>query len=367
MDLVQGPVTTLHDFDTGRTAWPTPDFAAVVPMTARDAGTQTATGVIEAISTHDPTAIVVPIRSDREAVGPVLSWLETLDAAIEPIWCPARPVQSFFESHGVTTPGKGADVWFGLGLASAAADVVLCFDADVATADADQVGRLLAPHRTGIDFTKAYYARLEGERFYGRLFRLLYQPLLAALRRRRNDERVRFLDAFRYALAGEFAIDADAVRRWHVPARMGLEIGTLGEAHRILDTDAVAQVDLGRHEHHHRDVTGSAGLAGIAPQVTGTLFDVVFDADDASSLDGLRAEYRKEAARYVERYRRDAHFNDLAYDLEDERMQVASYAEAVDAPSPPTWLPAWQEIDVDPFAIASRSVAAVTPSGEADD
>lgn len=367
MDLVHGPVTTLHDFDTGRSAWTTPDFAAVVPMTARDAGTQTAADVIEAIDAHDPTAIVVPIRSGREAVGPVLSWLETFDAAIEPVWCSARPVQSLLESHDITTPGKGADVWFGIGLASAAADVVLCFDADVATADTDQVGRLLAPHRSEMDFTKAYYARLEGERFYGRLFRLLYQPLLTALRRHRNGQRVRFLDAFRYALAGEFAIDADAVRRWRFPARMGLEVGTLGEAHRTLDSAAVAQVDLGRHEHHHRDVTGSAGLAGIAPQVTGTLFDVVFDADETFPPAGLRTDYREAAERYVERYRRDAQFNGLTYDLDDERAQVASYAEAVDAPSPPTWLPPWREIDVDPFAIASRSIAAVTAAGEADD
>jgi len=79
----------------------------------------------------------------------------------------------------------------------------------------------------GHDFSKGYYARVEDGSLYGRLFRLFFRPLVRALAdatERREPGILEYLDAFRYALAGEFAT-TDLVSRLRVQRGWGLEVG----------------------------------------------------------------------------------------------------------------------------------------------
>ena len=65
--------------------------------------------------------------------------------------------------------------------------------------------------------------------------RLLITPLLEALRKvcGENDY-LRFLDSFRYPLAGEFAMRSHVVSDIRIPSDWGLEIGVLSECAEII-------------------------------------------------------------------------------------------------------------------------------------
>ena len=66
---------------------------------------------------------------------------------------------------------------------------------------------------------------------------------------------LRFLDDFRYALAGEFAMTADLARVIRIPSHWGLEVGVLAEVYRNVAPLRVCQVDLtDNYEHKHQDL-----------------------------------------------------------------------------------------------------------------
>jgi len=85
----------------------------------------------------------------------------------------------------------------------------------------------------GHDFSKGYYARVEDGSLYGRLFRLFFRPLVRALadateRREPGILSTSTRSATR-ACRGVRGDDRPRLQTSH-PARLGLEVGTLGEA-----------------------------------------------------------------------------------------------------------------------------------------
>jgi glucosyl-3-phosphoglycerate synthase len=282
--------------------------------------------------------------------------------------------------------GKGRDVWLALGLA-ADHEFVVVHDADARTYSRAHVPRLLAPLADGfgstrrgstggesaadesgsIDdaggasegyaFVKGYYARVEDGRLYGRLYRLLYAPLVCALRARHDAPVLRYLDAFRYALAGEFALTGELARRLRVQRGWGLEVGTLGEAFREVGFGGTAQVDLGVHEHAHRAVDGPAGLADMSGAVGRALLRAVEDGGVEPEYGTLPDRYRAAAAELIEAYAADAAFNRLEYDAAAEREQVDEYASAVVPPGPDRRLPAWVDAPLDPGEVRAAARA----------
>ncbi|MDZ5813205.1 glycosyl transferase family 2, partial [Halorubrum sp. AD140] len=84
---------------------------------------------------------------------------------------------------------------------------------------------------------------------------------------------------------------------------------------------------------------------------------------------GLTERYREAAETLVDGYATDAAFNGLSYDPDDERSQVATYAEALGEPGPDTRLPAWGNAPVDPDEVheaAREDLEAVRGSGRLD-
>lgn len=347
MDFSQGRIATLHDYGDAHPDVPATRTAVVVPLSARDAGSLTADRLFESLAGRGFGSVVVPLRAPPERVGAIVGWLDSFAAPIRPIWCNGPELRSVLETHGLDgNAGKGRDVWLGLGLA-ADADYVVLHDADVNSYEPRDLAKLIGPLVGEASFVKAYYARVEDERLYGRLFRLLYTPLVSAVRRDRNEPIVDYLGAFRYALAGEFAMTGDLARSMRIPRRWGLEVGTLGEAFRTVGFRGSAQVDLGRYEHGHRAVDGPTGLSSMAEGVVQGVLRVLADAGVHPSTDSLRDRYGGEADRYIERYRADARFNGFAYDESAEREQVRAYADAIDAPGPDNRLPAWNATSLD--------------------
>ncbi|WP_135364372.1 glycosyltransferase family protein [Halosimplex halophilum] len=361
MEYVQERVATLHDFGGAAPEAPVDRATVVVPLTDRDHASLAAERVLSTLGEVGPESVVVALRADEGKVEAVREWVDSLGVDADILWCNAPAVRELLGDHGLNgEAGKGRDVWLALGVAAARSDLVAVHDADATTYGPEHVPRLLFPLARDYEFVKGYYARVENDRLYGRLCRLFYEPVVAALAETTDDPLVEYLGAFRYALAGEFAATSDLVRQLRPPRGWGLEVATLGDAFRTAGFEGTAQVDLGIHEHDHRAVSGRGGLSDMADEVAAALFAALDDGGVAVDYDDLRERYRATARRLVDQYAADAAFNGLDYDPADERRQVDAYAESVRAPAAADRLPAWVETDLDPDAVrrASRDALA---------
>jgi len=357
MDYTQERVATLHDYGDADPPAPAGRAAVVVPMTDREYGGLATERVFSEVERVDPAEVVVPLRAPAERVPDFRDWLADFDLDLTLLWCDGPRVADALADAGLDgARGKGRDVWLALGVA-ARRDFVVLHDADTDTYEARDVRKLLFPLARGFDVSKGYYARVENDRLYGRLFRLFYEPLLAALQDTHDHEVLEFLGSFRYALAGECALTSEAARDLRVQREWGLEVGTLGEAYRLAGLDGVAQVDLGRYEHDHRAVSGPTGLSEMSEGVGAAVFRAVEDAGVDVAYESVRERYREHADRFVRAYGADAAFNGLDYDAEGERDQTGTYAEAVHPPGEDTRLPAWDDAPIDPEALAAAARA----------
>ena len=244
-----------------------------------------------------------------------------------------------------TEPGKGRNVWYCLGyfLASGRCENVALHDADILTYDRGLLARLLYPilHPTfGYSFSKGYYYRAgEGAsaRLNGRVVRLLVTPLLRALRATIGEhDYLRYLGAFRYPLAGEFAMKLDMTRSIRIPSDWGLEIGVLSEVYRIYQGRRICQVDLcGRYDHKHQDLSladANAGLHKMSRDIAKAIYRKL--AIDGTTLGTeifrtVKAVYYRNALDLVSHYRNDATFNGFDFDLHAEETAVELFASAI--------------------------------------
>ncbi|MFB6108830.1 MAG: glycosyl transferase family 2 [Haloplanus sp.] len=364
MEYAQERVTTLHDLTDPTPSAPTDRTAVVVPMTEREYGGLAPDRVLSELERVDPARVVVPLRASADRVGSFCDWLADFDLSLSVLWCNGPRLESLLDDHDLDgTAGKGRDVWLGIGRALARdAAYVVVHDADTRSYSRADVPRLLFPLARGFEFSKGYYARVENGRLYGRLFRLLFAPLVSALGARTDAPVVDYLDAFRYALAGEFGATADLARRLRPQRSWGLEVGTLGDAFAHAGFDASAQVDLGTYEHDHRSVDGPTGLSDMSRHVAAALFRAVGDHGVSPDFDSLPDRYRETARSFVRRYETDAAFNALDYDREGELEQVETYVDAVAPPGADRRLPAWRDAPLSPSTVreaADEDVEAV--------
>jgi len=356
MEYVQERVTTLHDYGDADPVAPTERAAVVVPMTEREYAGLAAERTLSALEAVDPARVVVPLSAPPSHVAEFDDWLASFDLDVDLLWCSCPEVEAVLADHGLGGPaGKGRDVWLALGHAADVAEFVVCHDADAKTYSERHVPKLLAPLADEYAFAKGYYARVENRQLYGRLFRLFVRPLVRALEDATDHAFVDYLGAFRYALAGEFALTTDLARRVRAQREFGLEVGTLADAYAHAGFERSAQVDLGRHEHDHRAVSGPTGLSDMSEQVGRALCNALADHDVPVDHAALREAYRETAFALVDQYAADARFNDFAYDAHDEREQVEAYAPAVQAPDRDDRLPAWRDVDLHAETVVDAS------------
>jgi glucosyl-3-phosphoglycerate synthase len=357
MEYVQERVTTLHDLTDPTPAAPTDRATVVVPMTEREYAGLAPDRVLSELERVDPGRVVVPLRAPAERVGDFHDWLADFDLSLSVLWCNGPRLEDLLDDHGLDGEfGKGRDVWLGLGQALDR-EYVVVHDADTKSYSRADVARLLFPLAHGYDFSKGYYARVENDRLYGRLFRLFFVPLVRALGEPRDAPILRYLESFRYALAGEFAATTDLAERFRPQRSWGLEVGTLGDAFVDAGFAGSAQVDLGTYEHDHRAVSGPTGLSDMSRHVGSALLRVVTEGGVDPDYDTLTDRYREAARSLVRSYELDAAFNSLTYDREDELDQVETYVDAIEPPGTDRRLPAWADAPVSPERIAEAAAA----------
>jgi glucosyl-3-phosphoglycerate synthase len=348
MEYVQERITTLHDFADEPPAAPTHRTAVVVPMTDREHRTDAAAHVFSSLAILDVATVIVALRAPRERVGAVAEWLSGFDLDMEILWCGGPRLDALLDERGLGgAGGKGRDVWLALGLASEC-EFVVVHDADALSYSAADVSKLCTPLADGFSFVKGYYARIEQSQLFGRLFRLFYAPLVATLRERHDAPILEYLGAFRYALAGEFALTGDLARELRLGRGWGLEIDSLTTAFDSAGFANTAQVDLGIDVHDHRSVSGSDGLAAMSREVGQALLRAVETNGVTPDYDTLPTRYERTAGRFVDQYAADAAHNGFEYDAASEREQVGEYAAAITAPDTDDRLPAWIDAPLSP-------------------
>ena len=271
-------------------------------------------------------------------------------------------------------PGKGRNVWFCMGyaLASRNSEVIALHDCDIVTYTRDMLTRLVYPVvHPGFpyQFSKGYYPRVADGKLNGRVTRLLVTPLLLALSKVCGQhDYLDYLHAFRYPLAGEFAMRTSIVPDMRIPSDWGLEIGVLSEVWRNLSRNAVAQVDISdRYDHKHQPVSeedSSAGLSRMSVDISKAIFrklatdGVVFSNETFRTL---KATYFRIALDLMEMYYNDARINGLTVDRHVEERTVELFARNIveagniflENPMETPFIPNWSRVQAaDPDLLA---------------
>ncbi len=297
------------------------------------------------------------------------SFFRNFAAPVTFLWLDGERIRSLFrllEERGLPAgaDGKGKACWLAYGylLARGDCDAIALHDCDILNYDRRLLARLVYPVAApslGFEFCKGYYARVT-DRMHGRVTRLFMTPLIRAMQGMAPEaEFLRFLDSFRYALAGEFAMRADLARVNRIPSDWGLEVGVLAEVYRNCSVSRVCQVDLSdNYEHKHQDLSAgdaSKGLRRMASDVAKSLFrtlageGAVFTRDHFRSLE---VRYVRMAEDTIHRYYADALLNGLAFDRHAEELAVATFAaslrqaaaEFCEDPTGSSLIPNWNRV-----------------------
>ncbi|ADK84234.1 conserved hypothetical protein [Desulfarculus baarsii DSM 2075] len=234
--------------------------------------------------------------------------------------------------------GKGRNVFMGFGVAMAlGATTVGLLDADIRTFKRRQLDRLFFPCLVhNYPFAKAFYARWNEQRLFGRVKRLLLDPLLLALKRKFSDSSedkmlrlVDFLLSFDYQLSGEVVFDAWMLKKMRYALDWGVEIFTLIEVFR--KAAQVAQVEFTRHgfDHKHQRVSTadpSGGLHRMSLDIINTLLHALIVEEGLEVGEeffrDLALTYQSIAEDIIKKYSDNAEFNQINYDRDAEERMV---------------------------------------------
>lgn len=287
-------------------------------------------------------------RADAEQFAHAKSFFERLPQRTRILWNDGpglKEIDADLQTLGIAPdqPGKGRNVWYCIGyfLASGRASSVALHDADILTYERSMLARLLYPvvHPTfGYAFAKGYYFRSDGEKLNGRVARLMVAPLLHALRTTldHSHEYLEFLQAFRYPLAGEFAMHENVVRNLRIPSDWGLEVGLMSEVYRRYTPQRICQVDIaGAYDHKHQEVSHddrTDGLHKMSIDIAKALFrKVAIDGEvlTTETFRTIKASYYRTALDHVDRYNNDAVINGFAFDRHAEEDIVEMFASAI--------------------------------------
>ena len=236
-------------------------------------------------------------------------------------------------------PGKGWAVWQGLGVACQQAEVIGLFDADIRTFGSGYPERMLRPLLNpshGMAYVKAFYSRLslETQALQGRATRLFVGPLLASLEQIFGAlPYLRYLQTFRYPLAGEFAFTRDLAMNLRIPSDWGLEMGLLSEVYRHVAPSRITQVDLGLFDHKHKSLGNKPdeGLQRMASEIFCTVLRSLMEHEGCvmsmDQLPTLEVLYRRVGEDRVRQFGLDSAINRLPYDRHGEELALHRFAD----------------------------------------
>ncbi|MEW5974941.1 MAG: glycosyl transferase [Acidobacteriota bacterium] len=241
--------------------------------------------------------------------------------------------------------GKGRSCWMAYGyvLACRDNDIIALHDCDILTYTRDLLARLVYPIANpsiDFEFCKGYYARVT-DRMHGRVTRLFITPLLRSLMSILGHlPFLIYMDSFRYALAGEFAMKVDVARANRIPGDWGLEVGVLSEVFRNCAIKRVCQVELCEsYDHKHQVLSpddAEKGLLRMTVDIAKNLFRTLAAEGvvlHQGVFNSLLARYVRMAEDTIKRYHADALINGLTFDRHTEEISVAAFSKGINIAS----------------------------------
>jgi len=317
------------------------------------------------------------------------AFFEDFPCLVDVLWMNADPVRKLFEllkskNLSVGENGKGRSCWMAYGYILAQGDcgVIALHDCDIMNYDRKLLARLVYPvanSNLGFEFSKGFYARVT-DRMHGRVTRLFMTPLIRAMESMAPSAPfLRFLDSFRYALSGEFAMNVNLARVNRIPWDWGLEVGMLAEVFRNCALSRICQVDIAdTYEHKHQILSNedpTKGLHRMACEIAKSLMrtlaseGVIFTQDHFRNLE---VRYIRIAEDTIERYRADAMLNGLEFDRHAEELAVATFADSlrqaareyIENPSGLPLMPNWNLVQSAIPDFSDLLIKAVNPKNE---
>lgn len=235
-------------------------------------------------------------------------------------------------------PGKGKNIFLSFGIAMASGgETIAIVDADIRSFERMQLDRLFFPVViANHDFAKAFYTRVSESRMYGRVKRLLLDPLLMSLRKKfeETDEKkmlrlILFLMQFHYQLSGEVVFSADLLKKMRFATNWGAEIFTLIEVYRKASFPAQVQFSDRPFDHKHQPISENdekKGLHRMAIDIVTTLMNALIQEEGLVISDDffrdLAVIYTSVSQDYIKLYADLAMFNNLVYDRDEEEQLV---------------------------------------------
>ncbi len=262
--------------------------------------------------------------------------------------------------------GKGKNVWYCIGFAISrnSAEAVAFHDCDIKTYSEKFLIKLFYPllnDSMSYSFSKGYYPRYADNHLNGRVTRLLVTPLVKSLIKLfGNNDYLEFIDAFRYPLAGEYALKKHLLKEIRIPSDWGLEIGILSELQRNYSSKLCCQVDLAdSYDHKHQTLSTedkTKGLSRMTIDITKALLRKMATQGHTFSEESfrtLKATYYRKALEYIDIYKDDAKINGLSLDLNLEEKTVELFAENIinagkvflSKPMEKPFIPSWNRIE----------------------
>ena len=238
----------------------------------------------------------------------------------------------------ISDPGKGKNMFLSFGIAIAlGAQAIGLIDADIRTFKRVQLHRLLFPVVVlDYDFAKAFYARLANREIYGRVKRLLLDPLLLALKRKFTESKeekvlrlIEFLLSFKYQLSGEVTFRTDLLKKMRFATNWGVEIFTLIEVYRKASSAAEVMFSEEPFDHKHQEISVQdqhKGLNRMAVDIVTTLMNALIIEEGLEISDtffrDLAITYQAIAEEQIRKYSDDADFSNLHYNRDQEEFLV---------------------------------------------
>ena len=354
MDFQQSLITTVHDYSLGNLD--AIDFnkelrqrptALLIPCLMEEFNRPALSLIRDTLSTLTGlSSLVVALSADSiDDVNAAKAFFAKMPFTVLVHWTNGPAVQEVLSSMAslgldlTGPPGKGWAVWQGLGVACKHAEVIGLFDADIRTFGSGYPERMLRPLLNpshGMAYVKAFYSRLslETQALQGRATRLFVGPLLASLEEIFGTlPYLRYLQTFRYPLAGEFAFTRDLAMNLRIPSDWGLEMGLLSEVYRHVAPSRITQVDLGLFDHKHKSLGNKPdeGLQRMASEIFCTVLRSLMEHEGCvmsmDQLPTLEVLYRRVGEDRVRQFGLDSAINRLPYDRHGEELALHRFAD----------------------------------------
>jgi len=304
-------------------------------------------------------------RATHEQFLEVKERMSVLPCPVEVLWNDGPQIQSIYNElteegfPGLTTPGKGRNVWtmIGYGLTNQDNYAFALHDCDIVNYSRGVVARLFYPivhPALDFEFNKGYYSRVT-HKLHGRVTRLFYTPLIKALTVTFGSNRyLDYMESFRYALSGEFAFIRSLGRGIGISPTWGLEVSTLSEVYKNTSNRRICQTEIMEsYEHKHQDLGSKSeggGIYKMAQDIAKTLFRILSQEGivfSESSFKTLLSSYYQESRFEISKYNALSKINGLEYNRQSEISAVEAFQDAIKE--------AAHEFYKDPMGVASLS------------